>query len=140
MALADDRDSPIDIFQGGFGSEASSLLLYQSRVAGHSSFAAPHHFDKRTEVPIECADVFLGQHGCSLLDALVLDVEGWELHVLRGLESTLRRSIGLRVCIELSTWALAEARTTPQEVLAWLGTRGIDLRHLAGDDWANHSE
>ncbi|HEX5179668.1 MAG TPA: FkbM family methyltransferase [Gemmatimonadaceae bacterium] len=136
LGLGDERDAPIDVFPGGFGSAESSILLYQSRVAGHSSFAAPHQPDRTVEVQVQRADIFLGARGVTAIDVLVLDVEGWELEVLRGLEGTLGRSKRLRGCVELSRWALADASTTAPEVLSWLAKRGVSLHHLAGDDWA----
>lgn len=136
MSLGDERDAPITVFPGGFGAETSTLQLYQSRVAGHSSFAAPHQSDGKMEVRVERGDRFLMQHECDGIDALVLDVEGWEYEVLRGLEQIVQRSPNLRACIELAPWALADAGTTASEVLTWLASRGIVLQHLHADDWA----
>jgi len=136
LALGDARDAPIAVFAGGFDAAEGKASLYQSRVAGHSSFAAPHQPDTRVDVPMQRGEVFLAEHGARSIDVLVLDVEGWEFHVLSGIEQVLTRSQGLRACVELAPWALADAGTAVPDVLDWLAMRHVHLRRLDGHDWA----
>lgn len=129
LSLADPRrDAPVKILDGGLSDADDTLELHQSAVLGHSSFASPHHELRVTEASLRRGDAWLAELGVDHIDVMVLDVEGWELRVLRGLEHTLRRSSRLVAMVELSRWALADARTSPAAVVKFLRDQGIQVR------------
>jgi FkbM family methyltransferase len=135
LALGDARDAPIDIFPGGLSDASGELLLYHSHVPGHSSFAAPHQLAGRFAVPLATGDAWLAECGVTRLDVVVLDVEGWETHVLRGLRSTLARSDTVALCYEATAWALESAGASTQVLHEMVRDYGLTPTRLGGDDW-----
>lgn len=125
------RDAKVEVLTGGLSDSDECLPLHQSSVLGHSSFASSHHEKGLTQARLRRGDSWLGERGVAKIDVMVLDVEGWELRALRGLENTLGRSPALVALIELSRWALEDARASPAEVVALLRDRGFGVRWAA---------
>jgi FkbM family methyltransferase len=67
------------------------------------------------EVPIERLDDFVEGEGIERVDAIKLDVEGAELHVIRGADKTIRRFKPIMM-VEINPDTLKAAGTTPQEL------------------------
>lgn len=120
--------APVHLFAGGLSDMPGELRLYQSAVMGHSSFAAPHQGIEVRNAPLVRGDDWLRALGVSSLDVMVLDVEGWELQVLRGLSDVISRSTRLRALVEVSEWALREAGTTRQALYEYWADRGFTMR------------
>jgi FkbM family methyltransferase len=120
--------APITVFEGGLSDEPCTLTLHRSSVLGHSSFGAEHHPLDEYVVPVIPGDSWLAQVGVPELDVLVLDVEGWEFRVLRGLRSTLVNSRSMVALVEVSEWALRAAGTSGAEVIDWLRGLGFEAR------------
>jgi FkbM family methyltransferase len=128
LALRGVQSAPIAIFAGGLSDRDGELRLFASAVLGHSSFAAPHHPDREIVARTRRGDDWLAERGATRLDVVVLDVEGWEMHVLRGLEQTISRSPGLRALVEVSDWALRDAGSSSEELIAFFESRGFEVR------------
>ena len=122
------RDAPIEILEGGLSDSDERMPLHQSTVLGHSSFASSHHELRLTHAALRQGDSWLEERGVRRLDVMVLDVEGWELRALRGLERAISRSPDLTALIELSRWALTDAGTSPAELVAFFRNRNFDVR------------
>jgi FkbM family methyltransferase len=120
--------APVHLFAGGLSDSDGELSLYRSAVLGHSSFAAPHQGTDVRTVPLVRGDHWLRALGVLELDVMVLDVEGWELHVLRGLSDVIARSGRLRALVEVSEWALREAGATRQALYDYWTERGFTMR------------
>jgi len=132
LSLVDPRlDAPVKILEGGLSDVDDTLELHQSAVLGHSSFASPHHELLVTQATLRRGNAWLTELGVDHIDVMVLNVEGWELRVLRGLEHTLRRSPRLAAIVELSRWALADARTSPAAVVDFIRNQGMQIRWAA---------
>jgi FkbM family methyltransferase len=129
LALADaTRDARVEVLAGGLSDTPGALPLYRSAVMGHSSFAAPHQPGGTDVVPVHRGDDWLGGLGVRALDVLVLDVEGWEVHTLRGLASTIAHSTGLRALVEASEWALESAGESRGSLIDFWQARGFTVR------------
>ena len=127
--------APVEIFEGGLSDTEGTLLLHRSAVLGHSSFACEHQPLDDGAVPVAPADQWLGQLGVPALDVIVLDVEGWELHVLKGLTMTMARSRSLVCLVEMTEWALSAAGTSSRELLGFLQESGFEVRWVT--EWGS---
>jgi FkbM family methyltransferase len=120
--------APVDIFDGGLSDADGALTLHRSAVLGHSSFACEHQPLEETSARVVQGDRWLEELGVRHLDVIVLDVEGWELQVLRGMRATISRSRSLVALIELTEWALRGAGTTSVELVTFLRESGFEVR------------
>jgi hypothetical protein len=65
-------------------------------------------------------------------DLVKIDVQGWELEVLRGMEAVLRSTPGIGVYVEFWPEGMRRAGYAPEDLFTFL--RGLDFRlFLAGD-------
>jgi FkbM family methyltransferase len=71
--------------------------------------------DEFVEVPTERLNDFVEREGIGRVDAIKLDVEGAELHVIRGADKTIRRFKPIMM-VEINPDTLKAAGTTPQEL------------------------
>ena len=79
--------------------------------------------DEFVEVPTERLDDFVEQEGIERVDAIKLDVEGAELHVIRGADKTIRRFKPIMM-VEINPDTLKAAGTTPQELFETIVSYG----------------
>jgi FkbM family methyltransferase len=114
--------------RGGFGFGLASL--------GGTSGGRP---SSDQTVPLQTLDAFAAGQGLTRLDFLKADVEGWEIHVVRGGIGTLRR-FRPALFLEVSDEALTRAGETPAtlwELLTPLGYQALkapDFRPVATFD------
>lgn len=69
------------------------------------------------------------------LDLIKLDVQGWELNVLRGMRATLARNPGLQLYFEFSDLVRVRSGSSWQELIAFLREAEFRIFHPA-----DHSE
>jgi FkbM family methyltransferase len=127
LAMLDASCAPIDVLAGGLSDSDGHLTMYLSSTLGHSSFAAPHQPRATEMVPLRRGDAWLAERGVQRLDVVVLDIEGWECHALRGLAGVLSSSPHLVALIEVSDWALRDAGCSVAMLFDWLRANGFDL-------------
>jgi FkbM family methyltransferase len=68
------------------------------------------------EVPMETLDSFIASHGIEEVHAIKVDVEGSEMHVVRGMRQLLSRSDKPLLMFEINPSTLAAAGTTAEEL------------------------
>jgi len=105
-------------------SDASSLLPLTE--TGKKQW----HLEQVAEVPIqiERLDDWVAQHRLPTPDLVKLDVQGFELEVLRGAEKTLARTKA--VLLEASFQNFYEGQCRFDELVSWLAQSGFRLRAL----------
>jgi FkbM family methyltransferase len=74
-------------------------------------------------------DNFMNRIGVRRIDILKIDVEGWELNVLAGLERTISDSQGLTIFCEFNPTAQACAGRGKTELLDWFFDRQFTLAY-----------
>jgi hypothetical protein len=74
-------------------------------------------------VTVRCLDALIGELGIEEIAAIKIDVEGWELHVLKGAVRTLTRNEGPALLIELHPTLGVD----PREVIDFLTKRGYTV-------------
>jgi FkbM family methyltransferase len=129
LGLSDDgRAAPVVVFPGAFSDARGQSVLHRSAVLGHSSLAGRHDAVADVTVDLTTGDDWLRSLGVTGLDVMVLDVEGWETHVLRGLAATVDASTTLCALVEIAPWALACAGSDATAVIEFWRSRGYELR------------
>lgn len=84
-------------------------------------------------VEVVSLDDFCGARGLRRVDAVKIDVQGWEVAVLRGLRETMRRAPPRWMLIELEPRLLAAAGAHAGELWDLLDAYGYDAYSLDGD-------
>jgi FkbM family methyltransferase len=90
----------------GLGAAQSAEVIYENRQdnRGMASFIDR---DLETavgvEVPVHTLDGFLAEQGVSTVRMMKIDVEGWELEVLKGAQSLLKQKSAPIISIEYNT-------------------------------------
>lgn len=94
----------------------ASHVLYQETGRLHSLPAK-----------LRSGDEFLTEQDTNKIDILKIDVEGWELNVLRGLEKTITRSPHIAIFCELNRAAQECTGHDPEELPGWFLDRNFAL-------------
>jgi FkbM family methyltransferase len=85
------------------------------------------------EVPGLTMDAFLATRPELLVDVVKIDVEGGEIHVLRGMRETVRRLPGLRLIVEFCPKNLGPTQEAARALFDELCVLGFGLAWLAED-------
>lgn len=118
----------------GLAEAPSTLRLYRNLSnRGDNRFYANDLANGYLEVEVARADDLLAGLGIQRVDFIKMDVQGFEGHVLSGLERTIRNSNSLVMLSEFWPWGLGEAGSQPLEVLARLDRLGCKLYELTAD-------
>lgn len=124
--------SQVDAHHAALGSQTDRLVLHRLTLnsgENHLGSQAQSAFRRPVEVDVAAFDsLFPGVHP----DFVKIDVQGWELNVLRGMEATLRGSEAL-VFLEFWPDGLRRAGSEPAELFAFV--RGLGMDFYACDDW-----
>lgn len=134
------ENKQVKTFNLGLSSKNDEITLF---TAGNNhsvaSFApeypAMHLAYKKDEsigsvrVKVVVGDEFVRDEGIDRVDAIKMDVEGWELHVLAGFEKTIANSPGISLFCEFSPPAQKCAGHTQTELLEWLWNHEFAIRY-----------
>jgi FkbM family methyltransferase len=86
------------------------------------------------QVPMLKIDTFVEQQGPSFpLRFIKVDVQGYELPVLKGMQRTLERNPGAVLALEYAPQEIRELGFEPQELLNWLAARNYQPYSLSKD-------
>jgi FkbM family methyltransferase len=84
---------------------------------------------RTVDAKVVIGDQFLERKGIDHVDAIKIDVEGWELNVLSGLAQTISASHDLTLFCEFNPRAQECAGRGPAELIDWLMNRRFSLAH-----------
>jgi FkbM family methyltransferase len=130
----------VDVYNLGFSNAAGEVPLFLAGsnhfVGGFSPEYAVRQLAYGTKKTPEriCAQVaeggeFLRAHGIEAVDVVKIDVEGWELKVLAGLESVISASRSLVIFCELNPVAQECAGRSSDELIDWLFDHQFTIRY-----------
>jgi len=107
---------------------AKLFVSYTNRGDNHLYASDPG----RECVEVDCIrlDDFLAAEKLSSVDVIKMDVQGFEGHVIEGLEKTLRSSPRLKMLMEFWPQGLASAGTDPLDLLERFERLGLALFEL----------
>jgi hypothetical protein len=80
------------------------------------------------QVPVTTLDRFVSDAGLDRIDLIKVDVEGFELHMLRGAEAVIKQ-FRPRLFVELSDENLREQGGKAAELVRWLADHGYALEN-----------
>ena len=82
---------------------------------------------------VVAGDEFLKTNGIEHVDVIKIDVEGWELNVLAGLEKTIARSKDIAIFCEFNPVAQECAGRSRNELFEWFLDRQFILGYPDGE-------
>lgn len=117
-------DSEMPLFLAGNNYSVGSFSNgYPATHAVHQELKEVHSVTAK----LAHGDSFAAHEGIAQIDAMKVDVEGWELNVLTGLEQTVERSPHIAIFCEYNAAAQKCAGRAPEELPAWFLERGFTL-------------
>jgi FkbM family methyltransferase len=109
----------------------SSFNSGDNRLQPPSAAGLSHASDP--EIAVVRGDDLLA--GAPPVDFIKIDVQGWELHALRGLSRTIERSPGIQIYLEFWPDGLRAAGCEPAELLDFLAGHGLAVRRRRAGGW-----
>jgi FkbM family methyltransferase len=139
----DNRLDRIHAWNLGLSDGIGRLMLRTgTEDSGHSTFGAHPELRPDAEVAVTTFEAWRQEQGLSWPARpqwmAKIDVEGFELKVLRGMEAALRRRAFVGLVVEINPFTQRFCGTRPREVMAWLVECGYEPRAAglpATDDW-----
>lgn len=141
------------VIQKALGDTMGTSLLYVASSSGDHSLAGPRQ-GHAAPIPVEVVtlDDFLESAGNPPVHLVKLDVEGYEPHVLRGMETTLSRNTDIILICEYCPAHILSAGLSRDQYFTLLKSYGFNifvigpngtlhnlqsLNHLTGKQYAN---
>lgn len=128
----------VRVFNLGVSDEKSTLKLF--RVDPHNrgmnrilSEAEAEEFNDFTTIEVDTLDATLAANGINKVDLVKIDIEGYEMHALRG-GATLLKTQKPKLFIEVGYTRLIKNGTSPNEMVAFLHEFGYIVRHSETDE------
>ena len=131
MAISDTQGT-LPLYLGGNEDGWGSLLESCAFERG------PEPRDERRVVQVEVTSIddFVSRSIARRVDLIKIDVEGNELHALRGARQTIERNHPV-IIAELNSHCLARGGVTPADVIQFLRDQGYLVRQLDSENiWA----
>lgn len=118
----------VEVVRAGLGSERGELTLYVPNInSGQASFGKPDYSDQyAVRAPVLLGDEALYGVRPKLIK---IDVEGFECHVIRGLEQTLREVRPI-VLTEVNSEHLERCGSSQEELFSIMGRLGYKAKRL----------
>lgn len=129
--LSLNRFDNVEVHQLALGETRGKALLGQPSETN----AGADRISASAGIPVELTtlDEFVVQHRLERVDLIKIDVEGFDLKVLRGGAETLKRFRPL-LFVELSDSNLREQGDSPAELVGWLESHGFRACKAVGGD------
>ncbi|MDQ3200263.1 MAG: FkbM family methyltransferase, partial [Verrucomicrobiota bacterium] len=113
--------------------QTGDSLLYVSDDLNVDHRAYPSPDEDRRTVSIETTrlDDYVADKG--RVDLLKLDIQGYELHALRGAQRVLADNPAIKILFEFWPYGLAQAGTRSEELVSYLQEQGFILKEISSD-------
>jgi FkbM family methyltransferase len=120
------------------GDEKGEKELYSEEIRSSFVAYAGGHVTHNNTIKVEVLtlDSYIKEKSIGKIDLILLDVEGYEWHVLNGAKKILENKPDL--ILEISPKILRHTKTTPGMILDLLKNNGYKIKYLDEDkDYAN---
>jgi FkbM family methyltransferase len=132
------RRENLRVFPVALGAKAEKKMLEKSffnsgdnRLSAATPGRAPH--GEPTEISVARGDDLLADE--PLVDFIKIDVQGWELHALKGLRETIDRSPGIQIYLEFWPRGLRDSGASPEALFDFLNFHGLTILRNQGSEW-----
>jgi FkbM family methyltransferase len=133
-----ENGAPVEARQVALGLEPGRMILQRLILnSGDNHLGAAGRAAFRRPLEVEVAPLDSLMPGLRP-DFIKVDVQGWELKVLKGMEGTLRACGGAAVYLEFWPTGLRRAGDSPGELFSYL--RGLDFRLYSCAGWRELDE
>ena len=120
------------------GSSPERMLLHRPTLnSGDNHLGSRGNAAFRSSVEVEVATLDSLMPGIRP-DFIKVDVQGWELKVLRGMEGTLRSAQNVGIFLEICPKWLRRAGERPEDLYRYV--RGLGFRFFSCKDWREMDE
>ncbi len=125
----------VTTFPHGLSAESETRRLHRSAFNSGDNRVeagvaqADESTSANTEISLRRGDDLLPE--TLLADFIKIDVQGWELHALKGLSGLIERSPRLQIYFEFWPQGLRAAGTEPEELFGFLAERDFKIFHLS---------
>ena len=120
----------VTLFNAAVASQSAKLRLRSDGLNRGDNRIVPGQFSASGTIEVEATPLDLAIPDLKL-DLLKVDVQGFELEVLRGAERLLQANAGLVILIEFWPYGLRMAGSTPEELLDLMRNAGFSLFRLS---------
>lgn len=113
----------------------TKISVYNDSVSAGSSISAPDNSvtESLEEIEVLRLDDYMRQKGIKKVDVVKIDVEGYEMNVLRGMEGIIRANLALNIFIEINKELLSAAGTSTEEIFSYLQSLGLKPWRISRD-------
>jgi len=126
--IALNRFENVAVHAIGVGSEEGELHFGHRSDGNSGADSIMPAGDRTIKVPVTTIDRFAGVHGLLRVDLIKIDVEGYEMHILRGAEATLREHRP-KLFIELCDNNLRGQGSSAAELVQFLEQHDYSVRN-----------
>jgi FkbM family methyltransferase len=128
----------VHVFDFGVSDKHETVNLYRvdehnlgmNRILSEAESVAFHDF---TTIETRTLDHVMSEHAITRVDLIKIDIEGYEMHALRGAQQLLSR-LSPKLFIEVGYSRLLKHGTTPNEMIDLLNSFGYVVRHAETDE------
>jgi len=123
-----EKISNVTIFPLAVGEKKETKFFYESPIQGHNRFSVNENKNekwKRVKVDVETLDNILAQLGIEEKCFIKIDIEGYELHAMKGAKKTLERDC--IIVTEFNPYLLKLHNTEPYEYIEYMKSFGYSF-------------
>jgi FkbM family methyltransferase len=128
-----EKISNVTIFPIAIGEKKETKFFYESPIQGHNRFSVNENKTekwKRVKVDVETLDNILAQLGINEKCLIKIDVEGYELHAMKGAKKTLEKDC--TIVTEFNPYLLKLHNTGPYEYVEYMKSFGYSFLDMNG--------
>jgi FkbM family methyltransferase len=116
------------------GPRSEKIKIYTSKKLNvdHRTYK-PEEYDQELEIEAMSLDEYFAALGQTKVDFIKMDIQGFEMQAVKGMEQTLARNSKVKIISEFWPYGLRKAGSSVVEYFEFLRERGFDCFLLEGN-------